>query len=321
MIAIGIDISKKKFDIAVCCNNGKVLHKVFDNTLVGHQALLPWLEKKDVCVDQIHACMEATSTYYEALAEYLHQSGCRVSVINPLQIKAFGQAQLDRQKTDRADALRIAQYCAQQQPPAWQPPAPEIRYLQRLLARLEAVNQMQVQEKNRQYEANGEIEASIERVLTKLNEEEKALEKQIDTHIDRHPDLRDKQTLLKTIDGVGPKLSAYFLAWVPMDRLTTVREAVAFIGLSPAQRESGSSVRGRPRTCKMGHGRLRKMLYMPALSAMRCNLAAEQVATRLRQSGKTGKVVVVAIMRKMVHWMFAVLKSSQPFNVQLALAK
>lgn len=320
MIAVGIDISKRKFDIAVIRDN-KVINKVFENTAEGHNALLQWLSKKGIPLDQVHLCMEATSTYYESLAQSVYDAGCRVSVINPLQIKAFGQAQLDRQKTDRADALRIAQYCAGHHPPAWQPPAPEIRQLQRLLARLEAVVHMQVQEKNRLHEAQGVIAESIQRVLEELNMEQKKLEAQIRQHIDHHPDLRKKQELLETIDGVGNKLSAYFLAWVPLDRLTSVREAVAFIGLSPAQRESGSSVRGKARTCKLGHARMRKMLYMPAMSAMRCNEAAAQLAARLKQASKPGKSIIVAVMRKLVHWMFAVLKSAKPFDVKLALAK
>lgn len=320
MIIVGVDMSKRKFDIAVLLDN-KVLNKVFENTQEGYQALLAWLPKKGAKLEEVHICMEATSTYYEGLAHWMHEAGCVVSVVNPLQIKAFGQAQLDRQKTDRADALRIAQYCAQQRPDAWQPPSAEIRQLQRLLARLEAVVNMQVQEKNRLYEAQGAITESIQRVLDNLKEEEKTLEKQIEDHIHRNPDLRDKHELLKTIDGVGNKLSAYFIAWIPLERLTSPREAVAFIGLSPAKRESGSSVKGRARTCKIGHSRLRKMLYMPAMSAIRCNDAAADVAARLRQANKPGKLIIVAVMRKLVHWMFAVLKFATPFNVKLALAK
>jgi transposase len=116
-------------------------------------------------------------------------------------------------------------------------------------------------------------------------------------------------------------LSGYFLAWLPTERFADVRQAVAFIGLSPRHRESGESVRGRSRLSKLGHGRLRKMLYMPALSALRSNPAAKALAERLKAAGKSGKVLVVAVMRKLVHWMFGVLKSRTAFDARLALAK
>lgn len=106
-----------------------------------------------------------------------------------------------------------------------------------------------------------------------------------------------------------------------MTRLDDVRSAVAFVGLSPKARESGTSLRGKAVLCKMGHRRLRKMLYMPAMNAMRFNPAARALAARLREAGKPGKLILGAIMRKLVHWIYGVLKSGQAFNVKLALAK
>ena len=95
----------------------------------------------------------------------------------------------------------------------------------------------------------------------------------------------------------------------------------AFVGLSPRHRESGDSVRGKSRLSKVGHARLRKILYFPAMSAIRCNTAAKALAERLTASGKSGKVVIGAVMRKMIHWMFGVLKSGHAFDPDLALAK
>lgn len=320
MTAIGIDISKAKFDIAVQ-QQGKWRNKVFPNSAAGHAALLDWLEAKGLALQDCHFCMEATGSYYEALAIFLHAAGRELSVVNPLRIKAFAQAQLTRQKTDRADARVIAQFCAQHTPARWQPPAPEVRELQRLLARLEAVQGMQVQERNRRHEAQGLAQESVSRLLAVLAEEQRWLEEQMEAHIARHPPLQAQRELLQTIPAVGVKLSAYWLAWLPMARLTDVRQAVAFIGLSPRRRESGSPVRGKAVLCKLGHARLRKLLYLPAMSALRCNPAAQALAKRLKAAGKPGKLILGAIMRKLVHWMFGVLKSNRPFDPQLALAR
>jgi transposase len=319
MVAIGIDISKGKFDVAVL-REGKYLTKVFANTPAGHTAFLAWLETKGIAIEGTHVCLEATSSYYEALAEVLHAAGWVVSVVNPLSIKAFAEARLLRQKTDRSDARAIAQFCLASRPRPWEPPRPEVRELQRLLARREAIVHMRVQEQNRWHAAMGVARESIERLLRVLDEEERRLEKLIEEHIDRHPRFREKRELLKTIPAVGSRLSAHFLAWLPLDRLTDARAAVAFIGLSPRLRESGQW-RGKATLCKLGHARLRKLLYLPALSALRCNAPAKALARRLRAAGKPAKLIVGAVMRKLVHWMFGVLKSAQPFNPSLAVAR
>lgn len=319
MRVLGIDISKRKFDVALLWQ-GKVKSKVFENTAAGHEALLAWMLEQG-CGEDTHACMEATSSYMEALAEALHGAGYRVSVVNPLQVKAFGQSQLRRQKTDRADAQLIARFCEQHKPLVWTPVGAEVKELQRVLARLEAVQDMRVQELNRQHEASGDALASVQRMLRVLDEELATLEKRIRDHIDQNPSLRDQQDLLKSIPGVGDRVSTYCLAWLQTERFDDVRQAVAFVGLSPSHRQSGDSVRGKTRLSKIGHARLRKVLYLPAMSAVRCNPAASALSTRLKAAGKPGKAILCAVMRKLIHWMFGVLKSGQPFNLNLALAK
>jgi transposase len=317
---VGIDIAKRKFDLAVL-DHGKVRSKVFENTRAGYEALLGWLSTRGYAREELHVCMEATSVYYEKLASFLHDAGIRVSVVNPLQIKAFGESLLTRQKTDRADAALIARFAEQQSPMLWRPAPREIRELQRLLARLEAVQQMSVQEQNRTHEAEGESLESVLRILTQLKTEEEKLRKRIRDHIDQNPNLSEQHRLLTTIPGVGDQVSSHFMAWLRPERFDDARQAVAFVGLSPRHRESGDSVRGKSRLCKVGHARLRKILYFPAMSAIRFNAAAKALAERLKARGKNGKVVIGAVMRKMVHWMCGVLKSGQAFNPVLALAK
>lgn len=322
MEVVGIDVAKRKFDLAwMQAATGKLRSKVFDNAPTGHKQLLEWLKKQGITPADCHVAMEATSQYYEALAFALHDAGYRVSVINPLRIKAFGESLLRRQKTDRADAELIARFCAQNQPELWVPAPHEVRELQRLLARLEAVQQMHVQEQNRRHEAQGIALESVERMIANLKAEEERLRRMIKDHIDHHPGLRSQKELLCSIPGVGDQLSSYFLAWLRAERFDNVRQAVAFIGLSPRHHESGDSVRGASRLSKLGHARLRKILYLPALAAIRSNPAAKAMSDRLKAVGKRPKVAVVAVMRKLVHWMLGVLKSGMKFDPQLALAK
>lgn len=317
---VGIDIAKKKFDLA-WLSGGKLRSKVFDNSPAGHHALLQWLSKYKLTPENCQLAMEATSQYYEAVALVLFDAGYTVSVVNPLQIKAFGESLMRRQKTDRADAELIARFCEVAKPLPWQAPAPEIRELQRLVARLEAVQGMHVQEQNREHESQGVALESVERVKESLADEIERLKKKIRDHIDSHPGLREQDELIQSIPGVGDIVSSYVLAWLRAERFDDVREAVAFVGLSPRHHQSGSSVNGKSSISKLGHGRLRKVLYMPAMNAIRFNAAAQQISERLVAAGKNKKLAIVAVMRKMVHWIVGVLKSGKPFNMNLALAK
>lgn len=320
MDAIGIDIAKRKFDLA-WLSAGKLKTKVFDNTEQGHAELLAWLKKHKLTTENCHLAMEATSQYYELVALTLFDAGYIVSVVNPLQIKAFGESLMRRQKTDRADAELIARFCEANKPEPWHAPPPNVRELQRLLARLEAVQAMHVQEQNRRHEAQGYTLESIGRVIETLDLEIAYLEDQINEHIDRHPDLREQDVLLQSIPGVGPVVSRYAIAWLRGERFDDVRQAVAFVGLSPRHHQSGSSVHGKSSISKLGHGRLRKILYWPAISAMRCNAAAAALTRRITATGKNKKVAIIAVMRKLVHWIIGVLKCGKPFDVNLALAK
>ena len=102
---VGIDVAKRKFDIALHINN-KIKTRVFDNTPAGHKAFEDWLTERSAIPGQTHLCMEATGPYSEVLATKLVTDGWQVSVVNPARIKGFAQSELARNKTDRADAIK-----------------------------------------------------------------------------------------------------------------------------------------------------------------------------------------------------------------------
>jgi transposase len=166
---LGIDIAKAKFAAALLRPDGKVRHKSCANTPTGFADLAAWLLRQQVT--HVHATLEATGTYGEALALWLHDAGHLVSVVNPSVIHAYARTQLTRSKTDRIDAELIARFTASHQPAPWTPPAPEIRQLQALVRRLDALQGMRTQELNRL--ASGvtvaEVRASIETVIASLD--------------------------------------------------------------------------------------------------------------------------------------------------------
>jgi len=313
--ALGIDIAKLKFDVCLINRSGKLKHKVFLNTASGFEQLIRWLESQKT--GELHACLEATGTYGEALALRLHEVGCVVSVVNPAAIKAFASACLSRTKTDKVDAALIARFCLAQQPTAWSPPATEVRQLQALVRRLESLIEMRVTEENRLSSgiAVDAVRHSLEAHIAYLREQIKQTEHLIGQHINNHPDLKEQSDLLDSIPGIGTATAALLLAEITnITQYKSARQVAAYAGLVPRERRSGSSVHGRVQLSKIGNARLRKALYFPAITALRCSNFFKAWASGLRERGKCKMSVIGAAMRKLIHLSYGVLKTGKPFD-------
>ncbi len=316
---LGLDLAKLKFNACLVRAGGKLRHKVFANTEAGFAQFANWLSQQGV--ERVHACMEATGTYGDSLATYLHEAGHSVSRVNPAAVKAYAQSRLSRTKNDRVDAALIAGFCAERRPLAWAPPAPELRELQALVRRLESLVEMRTMEQNRLSSgiAVEAVRESVEGHLAHLAEQIEKTEALIRDHIDRHPGLRRQRELLDTIPGIGEATAAVLLAEVPdIKEYRSARQVAAFAGLVPRERQSGSSVRGRVRLSKIGNARLRKALYFPAVTALRCSPFFQKWAEGLRQRGKSKMAVIGAAMRKLVHLAYGVLKTDKPFDPEWA---
>ncbi len=312
---LGLDISKANFDAVLLQSAAsKPRHKAFPNTPAGFERLLEWLNTT-LSEQQVHACLEATNTYGDALARFLHQQGHTVSVVNPAQIKAFAATQMARTKTDKADAHLIARFCQMHQPQAWTPPPPEASELQARVRRLESLQEMHQMENNRLETAPAPVRASIEAVLSVLDQQITQTQQAIKDHMDQNPTLKGQRDLLVSIPGIADTTAAAILSeLLDVSQFTEARQVAAFAGLVPRLRQSGSSVRGRSSLSKVGSPRLRKSLYFPAMAALRFNPAIRAMGERLRAAGKCKMVILGAAMRKLLCLAFGVLKSGKPFD-------
>lgn len=315
---LGIDVAKAKLDCALRRPDGKLRSKVVANNLGGFKALIEWLGKQGAGAVTLHVCLEATGVYWEAVAEVLAAQGMTVSVVNPAQIKAFGASRMVRTKTDKVDAQLIAGFCFERHPEPWQAPSPNEQALRAMVLRLEALQTMRTQESNRLEVAREAVKPGIAEHIEWLDKQIDALAKTIRDHINDDPDLKDKQALLDSIPGVGERTIATLLAfYANVERFGNARQAVAFAGLDPRQHESGSSVKGKPRLSKVGHAFLRKALYMPAMVTLYQTAWGKRFRERLAAAGKPPKLIIGAMMRKLVHVAFGVLKSGKMFNPAL----
>jgi transposase len=316
---LGIDIAKATFDVALLLPDGKIRRKSCANTPAGFADLTRWLERHGA--SSVHASLEATGTYGDALAHYLYDAGHVISVLNPAVTHAYAASRLARAKTDRIDAALIARYTATEQPAAWTPAPREVRELQALIRRLDALQGMRTQESNR-LEAGPlvpAVRASLETVIATLTAEIKAVQRQIHGHVDQHPGLRDQRDLLVSIPGIGEATAAVLIAELFDKRYSSARQAAAFAGVVPRVCESGT-LKARGRLVKIGPGRLRKALYFPALTGLRFNPTLRALQARLRAAGKPSMVIIGAAMRKLIHLAFGVLKSGRAYDSTYAHA-
>lgn len=316
---VGIDVSQDTLDACYLpAPDARPRAAAFANDEAGHAALLVWADG--------HApdappgfCLESTGTYGEALALALHDAARHVAVVNPARIKYAGLMRGQGNKSDKADAKRIAEYAARERPPAWQPPRPEVRELQALTRRRDDLRALAAREKTRL--AGPGLTAterkSVRRTAAFLTREADRLARQADELIAASEALRADRELLESIPGVGAATAQTILAELTEpSRFRTAQQAAAYAGLAPRAYASGTSVKKRTRLSKAGNARLRKALYLPALTAIRLGPLLKGFLERLVEAGKSKMAAVGACMRKLLMIAYGILKNRTPFDPQ-----
>lgn len=308
----GIDISKLFFDVAIPFE-GKYRHYKFSNDEVGFKALLK------VLPEGAHLVMEASGPYYLRLATFVFEQKMAVSVINPLVIRRFCQMRMSRTKTDKKDAVMIAEYGKTERPALWKAPEQHIISLQQREAilsnlmkeRTALLNQME------SFNSSGMLDKGLKKILTnELEHKEKLiarLTKEMEALASNHYSemLQD----LESIPGMGKKTAMSLIVLSGgFDRFDDYRKLSSYIGICPRLFESGTSVKGKARICKMGMSRIRAMLYICAWSAKRCNKACRELYERLVTKGKAKKVALIAVANKLLKQAFAIATQKTKYN-------
>jgi transposase len=322
MNTIGIDVSKVKLDCAWLKEDEKIKAKAVDNTEDGWKELIEWsLKNTGLPIEQLHFVMEATGIYHQRLATYLFDAGAKVSVVNPAQVKFYGQSLGVRTKNDKKDSVVLARYGFKENPKLWQPEALEVRELKALVTRLEGIEKDLQREKNRQEKAlcgqtPQAVLDSISNMIELLETEQQKLEKLIEEHIDKHKKFKEDKALLETIPGVGNVIATRMLMVISSRQFTKASQCAAYLGLVPVQHESGSSVKGRSHLSKAGNPAIRAKLYFGAVSAKTYNPDVKALYDRLLSRGKSKMSALGAAMRKLVQICFGVLKHQKTYQPQ-----
>jgi transposase len=322
---LGIDIAKRNFEVNLRTLDPQDPAQArqatsFSNNRKGFQALQRWLEQRGIKqAALLHACLESTSRYGDALGQWLYSQGHQLSMVNPRRTHHYAQQRLARTINDRIDAALIADFCAEHRANLilWEPlPGPH-RQLQDLTRARQALVEHRDALGNCLETATGLARTAFVRQRANLDREIQRLERAIKELLEQPQSLQLKSqiALADSVPGVGLVTAATVVAELPpLDKLSHSNQAAALLGLDPKSKTSGETVKTASRLSKMGSKRGRRALYMPALVALRCNPVVRSLGQRLSQRGRSGKYIVVAAMRKLLRLIFGVIKSAQPFD-------
>lgn len=313
---VGLDVSKAT--LAVCYQRGPQVHHLeVSNDKPGFAHLL------QVCGSQCLFVMEATGTYYLALAYHLHEQGGQVAVVNPLVIKRFIQMHLGKGKTDRKDAQWLLRYGQQQPVKRWQPDETvlvECRQLEQVTEQLLKQKTMvanSLEALQQQPVISPLAQQHLQQMWQLLDDQGRALEAELLTLLDQR--FTQEISLLCSIPGIGRKTAGMLLLFAGgFTHFDNYRQLIAKAGLCPREHTSGTSVRGKARITKMGGGLLRSKLFVCSFSAKKSNAACKALYERLVAKGKNGKVALIAVCNKLLKQAFAIIKSGIPYQADFA---
>ena len=310
----GIDISKSSFDVYSETEG----HQKFENTTSGFKKLVKAYGK------QTHYVMESTGCYHVLLALYLSNEGILVSIENPLKIKRFIQMQLLKVKTDKADARMICKYAMSQDLSIWNSPNSFQRRSESLFSLLQFYEKQRTSIKNKLHREqalgtpSSSVLKSLKDVLLQIDSEVFILETELEELVKKL--YREELSLLRSIPGIGIKTSILLVMLTDgMRSFEDSGQLCSYAGLTPVIRETGKSVRSRPRISKMGNGLLRRHLFMCSFNAVKYNSGCKSLYERITAKGKSGKVALMAVCNKLLKQSFGILKSRKPYCENFSL--
>ena len=306
---LGIDISKETFDVY----DPRSGHLKYANDKEGFKELAKSLDVECCCV------MESTGSYFQQLAKYLHERDHVVSVVNPMVIKRFIQMKLCRVKTDKSDAKMIARYACEQGVEMWRPTAEYIDRSKEIYSIISTYTKQRTALKNKLHSLEskglkaGKLVISLKRQIRHCDKELDMLELLLEEEIKTNAPA--EYTNLRSIPGIGKKTALLLIT--STNGFTTFdhpKQLIAYFGLAPNERSSGSSIRGKTRISKAGDSTVRNHLFLCSFTACIHNPQCERLYNRLVSKSKSKKLALIAVCNKLLRQSYGVVKSGIPYD-------
>jgi transposase len=311
---LGVDVAKATLRAALLGPDGTWREADFTNNRHGFERMFAWLAGD---LPATVACLESTGRYGLDLTAHLHANGVPVAVVNPRLVRDYGRSLNCRTKTDPVDARIIAGYSRERHPQLWTPPAETPARLRALHARRDNLMRMSVSERLRREGSHESVLGSIDAHIDWLAGQILAIDKDVASLIASDAPLSTSVRLLRSIPGIGALTASRLICLVDTARFGSARAISAHSGVTPSERTSGTSVHGRAHMSKVGDAGLRRALYMPSISA-RNGAGFRTWTSKLRAAGKPEKVILGAVMHRLIRVAYGVLKSGEPYCAERA---
>lgn len=322
----GIDVSQK--ELVVCL--GRIYddwtielyaHKIFANTKKGFAALLAWVQKQTVTHISLRFVMEATGVYHEELAYFLDEQGCAVSIVLPNKISNYFKTLDVKTITDKTSSEAIAQFGLERKLEDWKRPKDIYKKLRQLTRERDQVIQERTVVKNQLHAEEAEAEphkksiARIKQRIELLDKQEKEIQTELKAMIKEDKEMKEIVILLCSIPGIGLLTAAIVLAETNgFELIRNKRQLASYAGFDVKEKESGTSVKSKPRISKRGNKYLRKAMHLPALSAIRHDARFKSVFVRLVSKHGIKMKAAVAVQRKLLEMMFTVFNKQMKYD-------
>lgn len=298
---VGIDIGKSMLDV---CIYEIDFYAQYSNTPEGVRELLKKLSRYNLT----RILVEATGGYERALVEACADKELPLVIVQPMQVRQFAKAQCIIAKTDKLDSRLIARFGAIMKPEPKPLNNKKIRYIRDLLSRKRQLNDMRIQELNRQHKAPAVLAATHKRVIKVFDAEIERINKLLTKEVSEVTEWQRTYEIVSSAPGIGDGVAFTLLGELPELGNLSARKIAALCGLAPFNRDSGT-MKGR-RRIQGGRAPIRTVLYMAMLSAIQCNPVIKHFYQKLVAQGKHKKVALTACMRKMMTMLNAMVRDN-----------
>jgi transposase len=303
---LGIDIGKSRLDAN---RYGSKEVPDFANDKKGRMKLVKWVKG----LGEVKVVMEATGGYEQPVVQALWTAGIAVSIVNPMRVREFAKSQGILAKTDKIDACLIAHFGQISQPASTPPQTEAEAYLSACVERRRQLVIMVTTEKNRLSTCPESMRVDIKDHIAFMETRIQALEEEMRLLIQQDAQKQARAAQIDSMPGIGPVTATTMVADLPELGKLTRQEIAALVGVAPFNKDSGKK-RGKRKT-KGGRASLRRVLFMAALSASKCNPVIRAFYQSLLKRGKEKKVALVACMRKMLGILNAMVRKEEAWRI------
>lgn len=323
---LGIDVAQKELVVSAGRKHEDLSDelyatKTFANNHKGFSALLLWIRQRSSADVEVRYVMEATGVYHEQLAHYLSDQGKEVSIVLPNKISNYMRTLDVKTVTDKTAADAIAQFSLERKLDKWTKPKVIYRDMRQLTRERDQIVQERTLVKNQLHaeEAGAfphasSVQRTKERIKL-LDKQDKAVQKEIDDLINKDREIKSKVDIICTVPGLGKLTAAIILAETNgFDLIRNRRQLASYAGFDVKEKQSGTSVKGKPRISKKGNKYLRKALHMPALAAIRSDERSKSIFSRLVSKHGIKMKAAVAVQRRLLEMSFTLFKTQTVYD-------